>query len=258
VSVWARSLVVWLALAVALPAQTARAAFERGVEAYRRGAWIEAEAAWREVLACELAAAERARVAYDLGNAVQRAGRPGEAAGWFTLVTRLAPRDTDAWANLEHARAQAGFESAERGDLRATLQRLLTLLDARERRWLALAGLVGLALVLALEAWFGGRRLRVLALAAALLALGALAPWLRGSLVGSGESLLVIASGAVELVSEPRAGATSIGSLPGGSEVQRIDRLPGWVRVSTRAGQRGWLAQDAVFSLALAGPHGEP
>ena len=46
--------------------------FELGVDAYRRGEYIEADLYWRECLALPLADEDLARVAYDLGNAAWR------------------------------------------------------------------------------------------------------------------------------------------------------------------------------------------
>jgi hypothetical protein len=54
------------------------------------------------------------------------------------------------------------------------------------------------------------------------------------------------------LLSEPRAEAPVIGRLSPASVVERIDRLPGWVRVRGDDGAVGWIKGESC--LALAGP----
>ena len=75
--------------------------FERGVEAYRRGAWSEAEELWRNALTAELPDEDRSRLHYALGNAAWRQGATLEAVVRYTAAVRLDPRSSDAWANLE-------------------------------------------------------------------------------------------------------------------------------------------------------------
>jgi hypothetical protein len=113
-----------------------------------------------------------------------------------------------------------------------------------------IAALVPLALALGFEALRGGRLAVRLALAALLLALAASIPWAL-SLCGAPEHpMLVVRGPSVELLSEPRAELPPIGEVAAGEEVERIDSLPGWARVSTGAGVRGWVPEGAVFDLA--------
>ena len=246
------ALVATLALAAVPDAQTtARAAeaFERGVDAYRRGAHAEADTLWRACLEEELTDAERARVAYDLGNAAWRRERVLEAVGWYSVSLRLEPRAADVWHNLELARAAAGLDPADRGDLRSTVKRLLVSLRPHERRLLVLFALVPLALALAAEAFLGGRLWRRLGQGAALLVLLAALPWVHGRMTGDGDPLLVVRAPSVALRSEPRRALAPIGELRAGDEVERVDALPGWVRVEQPDGTRGWVQEEAVFPL---------
>ncbi|MEX1025189.1 MAG: SH3 domain-containing protein [Planctomycetota bacterium] len=226
------------------------AAFERGVDAYRSGAYAEAETIWTTLFEAEgISDAARAQLAFDLGNAAWRSDRRGDAVGWYTIAVRLAPRSAEAWRNLEFARAELGFEPYDRGDLGATGRRLVTSLRASERRNLALAGLALFAVIGTLEALLGGFALRRLVLVAAALAVLAGVPWLGAFAVAETDPMLVVAERAPKLQSEPTTERGATGELVPGARVERLDELSGWVRVATDGGQRGWVPADAVFAL---------
>jgi tetratricopeptide (TPR) repeat protein len=239
-----------LTIAPAAVQHDAPAVFDRGVEAYRRADFDAAEAAWLAVLEAELPAAERARVCYDLGNLAWREGRELEAVGWYTACIRLDPRHRDAWTNLELARAAAGLEPADRGDLRSTVRRLLGGVTAGEARGLALVGLLLLAAALAVEAFRGGRVARALVFATAVLTALLLGPWVYGVLTTRADPVICIEGGAASLRAEPRVDRDVVGSLATGEVAERRDTYPGWVRVETADGARGWVAESAVFPLA--------
>ncbi len=243
------ALVLCLVAVAGKPRAVEGDAFERGVDAYRRGQWEVAQSYWKEALAAELAPQHRARLLYDLGNAAWRKGETLEAVGWYAASLRLDPRRADTWKNLELARARAGLDPADRGDLGSTFKRLVSSLRPRERRGLVLASLVPLALFLALEALRGGRLVARLALASSLFVALALVPFGLGLRGGPEHPLLVVRGPAVPLSSEPRADLPPIGEVAAGEEVERIDALPGWTRVRTRAGLRGWVPEEAVFAL---------
>lgn len=138
-------------------------------EAFRlqqRGALLEAEAAYRQLLALRPAHADGR---LNLGAVLAAAGRPLEAAAEFREVVRLNPREARGWANLGVALRKAGdpeaaadaYEQAGRlnpdsaplhlnlGNLRLQLgqpaealahfQRLPALLPDRPSAWLGIA-----------------------------------------------------------------------------------------------------------------------
>ena len=77
-------------------------------EAFRlqqRGALLEAEAAYRQLLALRPAHSDGR---LNLGAVLAAAGRPLEAATEFQEVVRQNPRDARGWANLGVARRKAG------------------------------------------------------------------------------------------------------------------------------------------------------
>ena len=256
---------VWLALLLALAfvatggVEVARAAtssvvlerggFERGVEAFRRGDYAEAELAWRALLDRELPARQRARVFYNLGNAAWRRGAELEAVACYSACIRLDPRHADGWANLEFTRAQSGLEPADRGDLASTAKRLLDALSPAERAWLVLALAIALGLGIAAEAWRGGRLLRAGVFVLAGVLVLALVPWIHGLLESEADEVMVVRSPSIALRSEPRDDLPAVGLADAAAVLERIDALPGWVRVEDGEGVRGWVPEDAVFAL---------
>ena len=223
--------------------------FERGVEAYRRGAYDEAAAHWRLCLEQDLAPDDRARVAYDLGNAAWRREEPWLAIGWYTVALHHAPRHADALRNLELVRAASELEPADSGSLWDVGIRAAASFRPSEARLLAAAGLALLALALVGEALRGGRLWRRLSWAALALAVLGAVPWLLDRTSERDASMLVVRAPSVALRSEPRLELAPIGRVDAGAEVQRIDALTGWVRVLTADGERGWLQEEALFDL---------
>lgn len=255
-----RALLILLAL---LPlAASARAAqapdtggdpFALGVEAYRAGDHASATSLWLRALETARAPEDRARVLYDLGNAAWRAGDRIAAIAWYTACVRVAPRHADAWANLEYARAEASLEPADRGDLGSTLRRLVTSLTAAESARLLLAALLLLAVPLAGEALRGGRAWRWASVAGALVVLVCAVPWAwHGTdrfAPGGADPVMVVADAPLALRSEPRADLPSLTAVQPATILERLDALPGWIRVETEDGLRGWLPESALQSL---------
>lgn len=240
----------FLASLVLVLAAEAQSSFQRGVEAYRRGDYAEARAAWRATLSEELDPLARARVCFDLGNAHWRLGESLPAIVCYSAAVRLDPRHAEAWQNLELARAKASLPPADAGDLAATAERLLTSLRPSERRGLLFAALVLWCFVLLLEVRFGGAALRATLGGASLALLLASAPWAYGQLAREQRSpLWVTAGGGVPLRAEPLEACSPVGELATLEEVGRLDALPGWVRVERADGTRGWVREDALFSL---------
>ena len=231
---------------------------EAAVDAYRRGDFETAKSLWIAALEDPeagrppLPSAERARLLYDVGNAAYRKGDVLEAVGWYTASLRLRPRDADTWKNLEHARATAKLEPADRGDLAATVRRLVGSLTRAESEWLAIGAVLLWAGVLAAEALRGGRVLRRLAFAGALTTAIALVPLADHALRDRKDIVLVLdpAERGAEIRSEPRPDATVIGTVASGEEVVREDELPGWVKVAPSGGTSGWIPEKSAFALA--------
>lgn len=223
------------------------------VEAYRSGDHVTAVQRWDELLrTAELAPRERSRLFYNAGNAAARDGAWHLAVGYYTEALEGTPRDGDLWANLEFARREAGLEPADRGDLAATLGRLLSAWTSGEARWIALGGVLLLAVALAHEALRGGRGGRVSAWIGLVLAVLASAPLARHELADESLRVFVTAERGVVLRSEPRATAQVLEHAEAGTYRRELDRLGQWVGVETTSGAKGWVPESGVFALPSA------
>ncbi|MFT5052204.1 MAG: tetratricopeptide (TPR) repeat protein [Chlamydiales bacterium] len=217
-------------------------------DAYRAGDYETAQVTWLAAIQSASSRAERARLAYNLGNTAFRADNVPEAVGWYTSSLALVPRDADAWASLELARTEAGLEPADRGDLRATLRRVVTSVTLAESEWIVLWCVGLLALCLTGEALRGGVWWRRAALATLALCALVSIPWGWNMLAQGRHPMLVVADGTAAR-SEPRPDAKRLRELAIGAEVERLDDLPGWVQVRDDRGERLWVRSHALFDL---------
>lgn len=220
------------------------------VDAYRAGDLESARTHWTALLPAS-AGAEKARVLYDLGNVAFRAKKPLEAVGWYTAALELAPRDEAVWANLEHARREAGLDPADRGDLVATLRRAMTSFTRGESELLAAGAALAWGLLLAFEAVRGGRLGRRLAFAGGAFVALAFAPLFTHLATSARDPMLVIApkERPLALHSEPRTESATIAQAASGALVERYDELPGWTAIELEDGTRGWTPAEDVFAL---------
>lgn len=230
----------------------ASAGLAAGAEEWRAGRRTAAEQHWRAALDRGPSRAVRAALYYNLGNGAWHRDRALEAVGWYTLALPLAPREPDLLDNLDLARREAGLAPRDRGDLVSTFERYLTAWTEAESRWLALLGLLPFAVALLGEALRGGAGWRMTALATLLVAVLAALPLWNHERRDGRDLGLVLAPAGARLAAEPGSapGSSAQGPLAeAGSEVERIDSLPDWVRVRTESGQRGWIPASDFFAL---------
>lgn len=233
------------------PPSAASVGLAEGAEQWRAGRRLAAEQHWRAALERGPSRAVQGALYYNLGNAAWHRDRALEAVGWYTLALPLAPREADLLDNLDLARREAGLGPRDRGDLVSSFERYLRTWTEAEARWLALLGLLPLAVALLGEALRGGAGWRMTALLALLLALFAALPHWHQERQRDRDLGLVLAPAGARLTAEPGEGQGGAGSIlaEAGSEVERIDSLPGWVRVRTASGHRGWMQESDFFAL---------
>lgn len=222
----------------------------QAVDAYRRKSYTEASALWVDALQLTSGPKERARLLFNLGNSAYRQEEYTHAVGWYSAAQRLTPRDGDVWQNLELARAEAGLEPADRGDLSDTTKRLIGSLTKEEAEWLLLGSLVLFGVALAGEALRGGRTWRRLAAGGLGLVLVCGLP-MAWHATRAERPLMIVQEGGAPARSEPRSDATTLTKLNPGTVVEWQDELSGWVAVESK-GRRLWVRQSAVFELDRA------
>ena len=226
------------------------ARFDEAVRAYRAGDLASARALFEALLADDLAPAARGPVLYNLGNLHYREGRFALAVAALTGAVEALPRSSDAWENLELARAKAGLDPADRGDLAATVDRVVGSARPGELEVAGWVLLALLALLAGLELFRGGPGLRA-GLAAVLLLLVLDLAWLaHASARAAAPSAVVVESS--ELFAEPNADHPLGRRAALGERVAVEERLGArgargtWVKVSADEGT-GWLRETAVF-----------
>lgn len=233
--------------------------FQAGVSAYRAGDYGEARRLWSDLLASapkmpspghgQPLHFDVGRLLYNLGNACLRCGQPLEALGAYSAALRLAPRDAALRANLARARAAAGLAEPPAPRLVQQLSGWLDWPTPAERRWMALLGLLPLALALLYEALAGGRGARRALAACLLLAAAAAAPLAHELLGPSAPEVLVVSPGGAPLYSEPRLEARQVGQAAAGETLRELDALPGWRRVVGPGGPAAWTPAGGLFHL---------
>jgi tetratricopeptide (TPR) repeat protein len=186
------------------------------------------------------------RAHYNLGNALFRTGKIGEAIVHYRRAGYLAPRDHDIAANLAFARAYRLDKSqATASPLAHAADRALRWLSRREAA--LLAGVLFTLAGLALSAWIVWRA-PPLAGAAGMLALlglyGFLAQQLWAGEVASRPAVVVVAE--VSAASGPGDEFKQVLLLHDGTEVRIREIRGAWVLVQLPGGSGGWLKQSAL------------
>jgi len=244
----------WLVALVCLcaPARSAApsedAALEQGSVLYRLGDFDGARATWREAYTAATSAAERARLAYNLGNAAYRHEAPLEAVAWYTQCLQHAPRHDAARKNLALARAEAGLPPSDVGSLGGALVRAVGVFTAAEATWVALLSVVLFAAALVFEALRGGAGARLVVVLGALALLVAFGPLLVRAARPVGERAVIIVDKDLAGLSEPRSEAKRLGTLAPGAVVSITDRYLDWIRVRGEEGEF-WVPDEALFAL---------
>ena len=217
-------------------------AYNEGNRLYAQKDYAGAVRAYEEALK----AGHDPRAHYNLGNALFRSGKIGEAIVHYRRAYHLAPRDHDIEANLAFARAyRVDKSTGTTSPLAQAAERALRWLSRREAALLAgmaftLAGLV-------LAAWIVWR-LRPLAVAAGVLALlglyGFLAQQLWAGEVAARPAVVIVPE--VSAASGPGEEFKQVLLLHDGTEVRIRETRGDWVLAQLPGGSGGWLKQSAI------------
>lgn len=252
---WAAALAFVLALSTAALARgeatRLEEAWHRGNEAYLRGDYAGAVAAYEQLQHQGLASAD---LEFNLGNAYFRKGAIGPAIWAFERALALDPGDEDARYNAEQARKLAtarAHDKIEGEDREPVWIRVVTALGPSTETWLFVALYLGFfgALALALRAPAEARPVR--GAAAAVLGAAAL---LAGALLFGRAQLEKVPFGIVL----PDALAVKEGAdlnyrtsfdVHAGLRVRIVEQDGDWVRIRLANGLEGWVRAPDVGRL---------
>ncbi len=222
----------------------ARTALQAGNDAYGRGDYGAAVAAYEQALA---AGADSADVLHNLGNALYRAGQMGRAALAYERALRREPSHELARHNLQLVRAQgrdAALVGAEPFFLR---------LGQRVDPDLAGAGLLGgwylfAGLLLARRRVAAGiPRLALLVAALVALALASasgVATWASHRVREGGWSVVVADEASVR--EQPEGEAKVAFQVHEGLKVRQAGRVAGFAKIELPSGLSGWVEAGAL------------
>ena len=225
-----------------------RQLFTAGNEAYRAGRYEEAARAYRTILQSGLAGGS---LYYNLGNALLKSSKRGEAVWAYLEAERFLPRDADVRSNLAYARSL--LPSADASSIAPGLVvRLLMLGGQCSTSELALAWTVLLWTVLlcwTLRRWHPTlrRSLTFVCWTATCASLFLLAALLAQTIWVDGMPAAVTVEDNVAVKFSPQDSGTTHFTLPEGAFVQLLQRQPPWVQIRRRDGRAGWLPDHAVM-----------
>jgi tetratricopeptide (TPR) repeat protein len=237
-----------LAAAATVRAETPEELFERGNAAYESARYDDAAVAYETVLKYGI---RDPRVEYNLGNAYFRVGNLGRAILHYERAHRLSPVDPDIFANLELARSRR-FDRVEAEEVSAVVRWTRAAQDRLGPDRQALVFLVLIWLIAGLVTWATirpsgwtaavGWTLAALALATSLTALSWLVTWQRLE----GERIAVVLDDSVEVLAGPGENNAALFTVHEGLTLTVRSERPGWVQVSLPNGLNGWVPRAVL------------
>lgn len=221
-------------------------AFTKANQAYSEGRFQEAVDGYQSVVE---SGHWSANLFYDLGNAWFRLGDFGKAILNYERALALDPHHPEASANLRLARDEG---------------RALELRKDRIERYLAMATPTQYSIAASVAFWvmlFGGTRLVLsrrrsagqIALIALAVLVCALSIWALYTLEhgAHGRALAIVTGKDIEARLATADSASSILTLPAGSEVKVLSERGEWVYAALPNDQRGWIPARAVERVRL-------
>jgi tetratricopeptide (TPR) repeat protein len=228
-------------LLIALPLRVFAGEFEAANALYDAGKFAEAADRYAKV------EPRTAHVLFNLGNALYRQDKLGQAVLSYERARHLAPRDPDILANLRFARARLGLEETQ-GPKHPVRRFLANIVDSRTLNewsmlelcilWLTLAAAAGCILI---PKWRTGIAAVAIAFSVSWLAVTGV---LAAKSTAPPEAVVLAAKADARFA--PLNEATVHFTLPEGAAVAiREDRGP-WVLVERQDGQQGWLPRATI------------
>jgi tetratricopeptide (TPR) repeat protein len=242
---------IGLAGAVAARADRLDEAWHRGNEAYLRGDYAGAVAAYEELQRQGVMSSD---LFFNLGDAYFRKGALGPAIWAFERTAALDPGDEDARYNLDQARKQAARQARDRieGEDRDPLWiRAVTALGPSLESWAFLGVYLGFFVVLLIRRRAQDDLRPALSAGAAVLGVAAL---LFGALLLGRVRLERLPFGVVlpDVVAVKEGADVNYRTgfeIHAGLRVRLVERDQDWLRVRLGNGLEGWVHADAIGTL---------
>ncbi|MBI5773945.1 MAG: tetratricopeptide repeat protein [Verrucomicrobia bacterium] len=237
---------------IALPAVAIdfNAAFDSAGKSYEQGRYAESARAYESILA---GGKTSAAIYYNLGNALFKDNRVGQAVYYYRQAERLSPRDPELQANLAFIRrAISGGTEAETD----RWQQFLRGLSLNEWTWLALVPLWAWLLLLALGQWRTQWKAKLRGYTVTGGAMGGVTIVLLVSALNDhyrAESAVVTVKESVVRYG-PLAESKSYFTLRDGAEVTILDTKDGWLQVLDASQRFGWLRKEQVIFVNARPP----
>lgn len=217
---------------------------------YRDGEFAAAAAGYRDALAAGL---DGPRVHFNLGNALFRSGERGEAIAHYLAALRLAPRDEDIRANLDHALAErtAGRPAPPASWLHAVASGVVGRFTLSEFAAAAAVGWWGALAAFAALLVGAGRRRTMRRLAILLGVLTIALTSLAGARWWSWHQVerAVIAAESEQLRTGPGESFESILAVDEGWLLRVLRQDAGWAEVAGEGGATGWLPASSLVTV---------
>jgi tetratricopeptide (TPR) repeat protein len=196
---------------------------------------------------------------YNLGNALQQAGKTGEAILAYRRAQLFLPRDGDLAANLASARDKARDDLPPPGEREAIAATLLAPYDSLSAAELLVIGALAWALLftlLTLRSWRDENLLSLPMVLLAVVAVLSLGGHLARSYQVSEQPTGVVLEEEVTLRSGRDLRSVELARLHEGAELDVLAEEPDWTQVRLSTGQKGWLPRSSV-GLARFAPRVE-
>ena len=224
--------------------------FQQANGRYRDSQFDEAASGYRRILELGL---ENGALYYNLGNALLKSGKKGEALWAYLKARALLPRDADVQANLAYVESllQPGVSASVRPP------RLIQWLTFHQRvatselaGWSALWVWV-LMLVWALSTWWPQSRrvARPMAWLSGIVTVIFLTALMAQTVWVDAVPKAVVVRGQIEVHFSPQATGTTHFSLPEGTIVQVLRHEFGWVQLRRADGLSGWVPEETLDTL---------
>lgn len=221
-------------------------AFAKANQAYSEGRFQEAVDGYQGLID---SGRWHANLCYNLGNAWFRLGDFGKAILNYERALALDPHHPEASANLRLARDEA---------------RALELRKDRVEKYAAMANPTQYAVAAAIAFWFvllglarlsfsparSASRMALIACALLVLALSAFALYTLEN-GAHGRALAIVTGKDIEARLATADNASSVLTLPAGSEVEVLSQRGDWVYAALPNEQRGWIPARAVERVRL-------